>query len=62
LGLKLLVIEDDHETSLTLSIREPVQSSQQRMNNTARLTPKLLPPPAPTIVKGAQKRGTTKYG
>ena len=49
LGLKLLVIEDDHETSLTLSIREPVHSSQQRMNNTARLSAKLLPAPGPTL-------------
>jgi hypothetical protein len=49
LGLKLLVIEDDHETSLTLSIREPVQSSRQRMNNTARLSAKLLPAPEPTL-------------
>ena len=57
LGLKLLVIEDDREASLTLSIREPVQSSQQRMNNTARLTPKLLPPPGPTIVHDRPRRG-----
>jgi hypothetical protein len=57
LGLKLLVIEDDREASLTLSIREPVQSSQQRMNNTARLTPKLLPPPGPTIVHDRARRG-----
>jgi hypothetical protein len=69
LGLKLLVIEDDHETSLTLSVREPVKSSQQRMNNTSRLTPKLLPAPQQpngrpvlTIVRDRQKRGVTKYG
>jgi hypothetical protein len=65
LGLKLLVLEDDHETSLTLSIREPVQGSQQRMNNTARLSAKLLPAshgPALTIVNGGRKRGVTKHG
>jgi hypothetical protein len=63
LGLKLLVIEDDRETALTLAVREPVQSSQQRMNNTARLTPKLLAsPPALTVVNGGRKRGVTKYG
>jgi hypothetical protein len=69
LGLKLLVIEDDREASLTLSIREPVKSSQQRFNNLSRLTPKLLPPsPRPAgppdlkIVPNRQKRGVTKYG
>jgi hypothetical protein len=63
LGLKLLIIEDDRETALTLAIREPVQTSQQRMNNTARLTPKLLGgPPTLTIVHDRQKRGVTKYG
>jgi hypothetical protein len=30
LGLKLLVIEDDHETALTLAVREPVHARQQR--------------------------------
>jgi hypothetical protein len=68
LGLKLLVIEDDREAALTLSIREPVKSSQQRFGNVSRLTPKLLPvpqqakgQPSLTIVRG-QKRGVTKYG
>lgn len=63
LGLKLLVIEDDREAALTLSIREPVQSSQQRFNNVSRLSPKLLASsPALTIVNGGRKRGVTKYG
>jgi len=69
LGLRLLAIEDDRETALTLAVREPVQSSQQRFNNVSRLTPKLLaaaPQPAGvpslTIVTGGRKRGVTKYG
>jgi hypothetical protein len=69
LGLRLLVIEDDHETALTLAVREPVQSRQQRFGNVSRLTPKLLPPsPRPAgppdlkIVSNRQKRGVTKYG
>jgi hypothetical protein len=69
LGLKLLVIEDDREASLTLSIREPVKSSQQRFGNISRLTPKLLEAtpqpvgtPSLTIVNGGRKRGVTKYG
>jgi hypothetical protein len=63
LGLKLLVIEDDRETALTLSIREPVHSSQQRFNNVSRLTAKLLaPPPSLTVVHARPKRGVTKYG
>jgi hypothetical protein len=68
LGLKLLVIEDDRETALTLSIREPVKSSQQRFGNVSRLTPKLLPAPRQakgqpslSIVRNQQKRGT-KWG
>ena len=62
LGLKLLVIEDDHETALTLSIREPVQANQQRFGNVSRLTPKLLEapqqpagPPALSIVRSRTK-------
>jgi hypothetical protein len=63
LGLRLMVIEDDREASLTLSIREPVKSSQQRFNNVSRLTPKLLASShALTIVNGGRKRGVTKYG
>jgi hypothetical protein len=62
LGLKLLVIEDDREASLTLSIREPVKSSQQRFGNVSRLTPKLLASPSLTVVNGGRKRGVTKYG
>jgi hypothetical protein len=62
LGLKLLVIEDDRETALTLAVREPVKSSQQRMNNVSRLTPKLLASArALTVVNGGRKRGVTKY-
>jgi hypothetical protein len=68
LGLKLLVLEDDREAALTLSIREPVKTSQQRFGNTSRLTPKLLEapqrpagPPSLSIVRSG-KRGVTKYG
>jgi hypothetical protein len=65
LGLKLLVIEDDRETSLTLSIREPVQASQQRfgVDGRARYAQKKLPPPEPvlTIVHSGRMRHS-KYG
>jgi hypothetical protein len=66
LGLKLLVIEDDRETALTLAAREPVQSSQQRFGIDGRLryAQKHLPAsgPALKIVSGGRKRGVTKYG
>ena len=70
LGLKLLVVEDDREAALTLSIREPVQGRQQRFGESHwRNTPKLLEaprqpsgPPALSIVRNGQKRGVTKYG
>jgi hypothetical protein len=68
LGLRLMVIEDDRETALTLAVREPVQSSQQRFGNVSRLTPKLLAAPqqpagAPSLsIVRSGKRGASKYG
>jgi hypothetical protein len=63
LGLKLLVIEDEPATARTLALRTPVQSNQQRSGNVSRLTPKLLPSPAPAlkVVSDPQRRGS-KYG
>jgi hypothetical protein len=68
LGLKILVIEDEAATALTLARREPVDRAQQRFGNVCRISATLLPKPSqpasPPLLRVVEKRAPrgSKYG
>jgi hypothetical protein len=70
LGLKILVIEDEAATALTLARRTPVDRANQRFGNVCRISATLLAPPSQpasppmlSIVAAKRRRPSgSKYG